>query len=87
MPIELRHRRYYAYLDVPVDVRRKLKRRVFRKTLQTDSRSVAQRRTAPLIAKWNSEIAQAREEPDHNDALYWRKALQRAKTPEVSTPE
>lgn len=82
MPIELRHRRYYAYLDVPVDVRRKLNRRVFRQTLQTDSRSVAQRRSAPLIAQWKSEIARAREEPDHNDALYWRNALQNAKTPE-----
>ena len=63
VPIELRHRTYFAYLDVPKDVRAKLKRRVFRETLQTDSRSVADRRAAPKIAHWKSAIAKAREEP------------------------
>ncbi|HJN03894.1 MAG TPA: DUF6538 domain-containing protein, partial [Alphaproteobacteria bacterium] len=80
MPIELRYRTYFAYLDVPKDVRKKLNRRVFRRTLQTDSRSVAERRMAPLIAQWKAEIAKAREEPNHNDAKYWRNALGRAKT-------
>ena len=78
MPIELRHRTYFAYLDVPNDVRKLLGRRVYRQTLKTDSRSVAQRRAAPLIAQWRSAIANAREEPDHNDARYWRDALRRA---------
>ena len=78
MPIELRHRTYFAYLDVPKDVRSKLGRRVFRETLQTDSRSVAARRAAPKIAQWKAAIARAREEPDHNDAAYWRNALRRA---------
>ncbi len=82
MPIELRYRTYFAYLDVPKDVRGKLGRRVFRRTLQTDSRSVAERRMAPLIAQWKAEIAKAREEPNHNDAKYWRNALGRAKTAE-----
>ena len=78
MPIELRHRAYFAYLDVPKDVRKRLRRRVYRQTLKTDSRSVAQRRAAPLIAQWKSAIAKAREEPNHNDARYWRDALRRA---------
>jgi len=82
VPIELRHLTYFAYLDVPADVRRKLKRRVFRQTLQTDSRSVATRRAAPLIARWKAEIAGMRGEPNHNDAKFWRDALLRAKTPE-----
>ena len=82
MPIELRHRTYFAYLDVPKDVRKRLRRRVFRQTLKTDSRSVAERRAAPLIAQWKSEIAMMREEPNHNDAKFWRDALGRAKTPE-----
>ena len=82
MPVELRHRTYFAYLDVPKDVRRGLRRRVFRQTLKTDSRSVAERRAAPLIAQWKSEIARMREEPNHNDAKFWRDALGRAKTPE-----
>ena len=82
MPIELRHRTYFVYLDVPIDVRKRIGRRVFRQTLQTDSKSVAERRAAPLIAQWKAEIARAREEPNHNDARFWRNALRRAKTTE-----
>ncbi len=82
MPIELRNRTYFAYLDVPKDVRAKLKRRIFRKTLKTDSRSVAKRRAAPFVAHWKAEIAKARGEPNSNDARFWRDALRRAKTPE-----
>lgn len=82
MPIELRHRTFFAYLDVPKDVRTRLGRRVFRTTLQTDSRAVAERRAALLISQWKSEIAQAREEPDHDDARYWRDKLRRAKDAE-----
>ena len=78
MPIELRHQTYFAYLDIPADLRGKLARRVFRKTLQTDSRSVALRRAAPLIAHWKAEFARLRDEPDHNDAKFWRDALRRA---------
>jgi integrase len=78
VPIELRHRTYFAYLDVPKDVRARLRRRVFRQTLQTDSRSVAERRSAPLVAQWKAEIARSREEPNHNDARFWRDTLRRA---------
>lgn len=78
MPIERRHRTYFVYLDVPSDVRRKLNRRVFRQTLRTDSPSVAKRRAAPLIAQWKAEISRLREEPNHNDAKFWRDALRRA---------
>jgi integrase len=82
VPIEIRHRTYFAYLDVPKDVRKGLGRRIYRHTLQTDSRSVADRRAALLIAQWKAEIARAREEPNHNDAKFWRDALRRSKTPE-----
>ncbi|MDA1326865.1 MAG: tyrosine-type recombinase/integrase [Proteobacteria bacterium] len=85
MPIECRHRTYFAYLDVPKDVRKRLGRRVYRQTLKTDSRSVAERRAAPLISQWKSLIAKAREEPDHNDARYWRDALRHAKDDEDRT--
>lgn len=85
MPIERRGHVWFAYLDIPADVRGALRRRVFRKTLKTDSRTVAQRRAAPLVAHWKSEIARAREEPDHNDTLYWREALRSAKSPEESS--
>ncbi len=66
VPIELRHRTYFAYLDVPKDVRSKLGRRVFRETLRTDSPSVAARRGAPKIAQWRAEIARARGLPPEN---------------------
>ena len=82
MPIERRHRTYFAYLDVPADVRRALGRRVYRETLQTDSRSVALRRAAPKVARWKAEIARARQEPNHNDATFWRNSLRRARTAE-----
>lgn len=83
MPIEQRHRTYFAYLDVPKDVRHTIGRRVYRQTLKTDSRSVAERRAAPIIAQWKGEIARAREEPNHNDAKFWRDALRRVETPEA----
>ena len=79
MPIELRHNTYFAYLDVPKDVRSKLRRRVFRETLRTDSRSVAKRRAAPKIANWKSQIEKARGNPNHNDVEFWRISLKRAK--------
>ncbi len=82
MPIELRHRTYFAYLDVPKDVRVKLGRRVFRKTLGTDSRSVAKRRAANWIEKWKAEIDQARGRPNADDVQYWRDASERATTDE-----
>lgn len=82
MPIEMRHRTYFAYLDIPKDVRATLARRVYRQTLQTASRTVAERRAAPIIARWKSDIATARDEPDSNDAKFWRDALRRTKTPE-----
>jgi|GEM_PF-3973967 hypothetical protein len=82
MPIELRHRTYFAYLDVPRDVRAKLGRRVFRRTLGTDSRSVASRRAANWIEKWKAEIEQARGRPNANDSRYWLDTRERATTDE-----
>lgn len=82
MPIELRYRTYFAYLDVPVDVRAQLGRRVFRHRLQTDSPSVAGRRAAPIVAQWRAVIAAARNQPNSNDAKFWRDALRAAKTEE-----
>ncbi len=82
MPIELRYRTYFAYLDVPADVRRVIGRRVFRQTLKTDSRSVAERREPPIVAQWRATIATARKEPNANDAKFWRDRLRAAKTEE-----
>lgn len=78
MPIELRHRTYYAYLDVPKDVRKVMGRRVFRQTLQTDSRSVAVRRASEFIGQWKAEISRARGEPNHNDTQFRINLLRRS---------
>lgn len=80
MPIERRYHTWFAYLDVPVDVRTKLGRRVFRETLDTDSRAVALRRSAPKIAKWKQIIEKARGQPNADDATFWRDSLRRART-------
>ena len=85
MPIELRYRTYFAYLDVPLDVRAKLGRRVFRQTLKTDSPSIAGRRAAPIVAQWQAAIAAARNQPNSNDAKFWRDALRAAKSEEQRT--
>ena len=82
MPIEQRYRTYFAYLDVPADVRETMGRRVFRQTLKTDSRSAAKRRAAPIIEGWKAEIEKARGQPNSDDAQFWRDALRRAKPEE-----
>jgi integrase len=53
--------KYYAVLDVPRDVRKIIGKSRFKKTLETDSRKVAVRRAAPLIAMWRSDIQTARD--------------------------
>jgi integrase len=82
MPIELRYRTYFAYLDVPADVRPKLARRVFRQTLQTDSRALAKQRAEVWVRRWRGEIAAARGQGGPDDTRYWRDALRRAGTEE-----
>lgn len=72
MSIELRYRKWFAYLTVPADVRAKLGRRVFRQTLRTDSRAVAERRAAILVAAWKAQIEDARGKPGTDDAAFWQ---------------
>jgi integrase len=74
MPIEQRGRKWFAYLSVPADVRAKLGKRVYRQTLRTDSRSVAEGRAAILVAEWKTEIEAARGNPNTDNAA-WRPVL------------
>lgn len=85
--IERRYRTYYAVLDVPADVRRALQKRRFVQSLKTDSRSIAERRAARLVAGWKLAIDQARDriaghsnDPLEAEARFWRDALRKADT-------
>jgi len=60
MALVKRYRRWYASLDVPPDVQAKLGKKRFIRTLDTESRSVAERRAPVVIAQWKAEIEQAR---------------------------
>jgi len=75
--LEWRRKRLYAVLEIPRDLRRQLRRPRFIQTLETDSVAVAERRAAPLLARWRAAIAAARGQP-HDDAAFFRQALQAA---------
>lgn len=75
---------WYAVLNVPRDVQRKVGKKRFRVALKTRDPKVAERLAAPLVAQWKAQIAEARTGVKHteNDARFWREVLQKAKTPE-----
>ena len=86
--IERRRRLWYAKLTVPEDVRNALGTMRFIQSLKTDSRTTAERRAAPLIARWKMQIDQARtnkvgnRDPLEDEARSWREALLDAKDDE-----
>lgn len=72
MSIELRDNTWFAYMRVPADVREKLGRSIFRVSLKTDSKAVAERRAAIHMAEWKALVETARGQMRHNDETYWR---------------
>ncbi|HVA16043.1 MAG TPA: DUF6538 domain-containing protein, partial [Stellaceae bacterium] len=76
------HGWWYAILNVPQDVQRKLKRKRFLQALNTRDPKVAERKASLLVADWKGEIGDARGKPDKDNARRWYEALKRAKTPE-----
>lgn len=81
--IELRYNCYLAVLDVPKDVRARIGKARFVKSLGTDSASEAERRAKPFLAAWRRQIADARgqpHEPMADDAPFFRQALRGAKS-------
>jgi integrase len=80
--LQKRRLRWYAILEIPKSLRSHLGRVRFLASLQTDSRTVAERRVLPVITAWKKEIAKARNEPVGDDAAFWRQALRNAKTDE-----
>ena len=58
--IELRRKRWYAVLDIPKSLQSIFKRRRFVQSLQTESKSVAERKAIPVVYEWKKQIAIAR---------------------------
>lgn len=84
--LQKRRRRWYAVLEVPAALRPIIQKPRFVQSLETDSPALAQRRVGPIIAAWQSKIAEARQHPDgytmsaQEEAAYFRRALRKAKT-------
>ena len=81
--LQKRRRRWYAVLEIPKALRPHFGNKPrFVQSLETDSRTVAERRVLPVVVAWKKEIAAARNEPVDDDAAYWRRTLRNAKTEE-----
>ncbi len=78
--LQKRRRRWYAILEIPKALRPRFGKPRFVQSLETDSRTVAERRVMPVVVAWKKEIATARNEPVDDDAAYWRRALRNART-------
>ncbi|MCK0512351.1 tyrosine-type recombinase/integrase [Aromatoleum buckelii] len=84
--IERRNNTWYATLHVPSDVREKLGKSKFFQTLKTSHKATAESRASVLVARWKTEITQARggaSDPFIEEALVWRRELQHNPDPEV----
>ena len=81
MPSYLQKRvnRWYAILEIPVALRSLFGKPRFVQSLETESRTVAERRVLPVVSAWKKEIASARGEPVDDDAAFWRRSLRNAK--------
>jgi integrase len=80
--LQKRRRLWYAVLEIPTALRNRFGGKArFKKSLGTDSRTIAERRVPLVIAAWKRDIAAARGEPNDDDAAWHRRALRNAKTP------
>ena len=90
--LQKRVNRWYAVMEIPVDVRHAFPASKGRKkgtrpkplsrfvqSLETESRVVAERRVPRYVAVWTAKIAAAREGPADDDAIYWRRRLHNAR--------
>jgi hypothetical protein len=80
--IQMRRKRYYGIKEIPKDVQRKIGKSRFVQSLGTEHLATAKRRYAVLKIQWEAEIAEARDQPPEDDAVWLRRALERAKKPE-----
>ncbi len=77
--LQKRRRLWYDILEIPKPLRARLGKPRYVKSLETDSRTVAERRVLPVVTAWKNEIARARDEPVDDDAAFWRRSLRNAK--------
>ena len=68
---EKRYNVWYAYLDIPADVRPVIGKRRFFKSTQTGSDTAARPRIIALVAGWREEIAKARKTLPDPKAGFW----------------
>ena len=68
---EKRYNVWYAYLDIPADVRHVIGKRRFFKSTQTGSDAQARPRITALVAGWRDEIAKARKTLPDPKAGFW----------------
>ena len=80
--LQKRRRRWYAIMEIPVALRTHFRKPRFVQSLESECRTVAERRVLPVVAGWKKEIAAARNEPVDDDAAYWRRALRNARDEE-----
>ena len=81
MPTYLQKRanRWYAVVEIPAALRPQFGKPRFVQSLETESRTVAERRVLPVVSAWKKEIATAKGEPVDDDAAFWRRSLRNAK--------
>ncbi len=63
---------WYAYLDIPADVRPVLGKRRFFKSARTGIDTVAKPRVIALVAGWRTEIAKARKTLADPKETFWK---------------
>ena len=74
--LQKRRLRWYAVLEIPKSLRPRFGNKPrFVQSLETDSRTVAERRVLPVVVAWKKEIATARNEPVDDDAAYFRRKM------------
>lgn len=80
--VELRYNTWFATLHIPKDVREKLGKSKFFKSLETSNKKIACERAKLIIGEWKAEIARARGNLDSYTlrALDLHKATKEAKT-------
>lgn len=81
--LQKRRRKWYAVLDIPKALRPHFAHSPrFVQSLDTDSRTVAERRVSPVVTAWKQQLASVRNERVDDDAAYWRRSLRNARTEE-----
>ena len=71
--LQKRRRRWYAVHEIPKALRPQFGKPRFVQSLETESRTVAERRVLQVVAGWKGQIATARNEPD--DIVAWSSDL------------